>query len=178
MENWLNIIRPIASDPIACVALILGAALIADALLLRFPRGSDDAFFEPSDDARHDSRTDRQIQRTAADTLRGLDLRVVAQAVEDMIIDREHLTRILGTGALDLWIDLDLEERHEGPTLRTRAKIAAFEPVPLDEARVAQCARMIKRRVTEELTQLLGVDDAAAFVTGGVTIETAIGRSA
>jgi len=178
MENWLNIIRPIASDPIASVALILGAALIADALLLRIPRGSGDEFSELSDDERYEARNDRKAQRTAADTLRGLDLRLVAQAVEDMIIDREHLTRILGTGALDLWIDLDLEERQDGPTLRTRAKIAAFEPVPLDEARVAQCARMIKRRVTEELTQVLGVDDAASFVAGGITIETAIDRTA
>jgi hypothetical protein len=114
---------------------------------------------------------------TTADRLRGLDLRVVAQAVEDMIIDRQHLTRILGTRALDLWIDLALEERSEGPTLKTRAKIVAFEPVALDEARIAQSARMIKRRVAEELTQVLGVEDVNGFVNGGVVIETAIERN-
>jgi hypothetical protein len=95
-----------------------------------------------------------------------------------MIIDRQHLTRILGTRALDLWIDLALEERSEGPTLKTRAKIVAFEPVPLDEARIAQSARMIKRRVAEELAQILGVEDVNGFVNGGVTIETAIERTA
>lgn len=179
MESWLEYIEPIAQDPVSAVALVLGVAMMIDALLIRFPPPRDDYEYEELDRAeREDQKREHKNARSAADALRGLDLRLVAQAVEDMIIDREHLTRILGTGALDLWIDLALEERGDGPTLRTKAKIAAFEPVPLDEARVAQCARMIKRRVAEELTQVLGVNDATPFVAGGVTIETAIERSA
>jgi hypothetical protein len=171
MDFWLAKLTLIATDPVAAVALVLAVALIVDMMILRIV---------PSELAASsgEERGARDGHETTADKLRGLDLRLVAQAVEDMIIDRQHLTRILGTRALDLWIDLALEERNEGPTLKTRAKIVAFEPVPLDEARIAQSARMIKRRVAEELAQVLGVEDVNGFVNGGVTIETAIERTA
>jgi hypothetical protein len=165
----------LAADPIAMVALVLSAAMCLDMAMIVFRKPS--AYAELSAEERREAKAKRKESKDAADTLRGLDLRLIAQAVEDMIIDREHLTRILGTRALDLWIDLDIDERHDGPTLRTRAKIVAFEPAPLDEARIAQSARMIKRRVVEELTHVLG-PDADRFVNGGVTIETAIERSA
>ena len=171
MDFWLAKLELIASDPAATVALVLAVALILDMAIVRVVPSEIVAHMHGEGERRRD-------HATAADKLRGLDLRIVAQAVEDMIIDRQHLTRILGTRALDLWIDLALEERDEGPTLKTRAKIVAFEPVPLDEARIAQSARMIKRRVAEELTQLLGVEDVNGFVNGGVTIETAIERTA
>lgn len=171
----------IAADPVAAVALVFAGALIIDMMIIRLPNPAD-LMLTPEE--REEARAARKAAKhlngdgSAADRLRGLDLRVVAQSVEDMIIDRQHLTRILGTRALDLWIDLAIEERQEGPTLKTRAKIVAFEPVPLDEARIAQSARMIKRRVAEELTMVLGVEDANGFVNGGVVIETAIERTA
>lgn len=176
MEDWLAMLAAIASDPVAAVALVLAGAMCLDLMFVDIGGGVE----EDDDLAPHErlaKRKPRRRSRTTADALRDLDLRVVAQAVEDMIIDRQHLTRILGTRALDLWIDLSLEERADGPALATKAKIVAFEPVPLDEARIAQSARMIKRRVTEELTEVLGFD-AGEFVNGGVTIETAIERTA
>jgi hypothetical protein len=176
MDGLLATLATVASDPIAAVALVLTAAMCVDMLFVRFGPPSELAGLTREE--RREAKDSRKNQGTAADKLRGLDLRVVAQAVEDMIIDRQHLTRILGTRALDLWIDLALEERDDGPTLKTRAKIVAFEPVPLDEARIAQSARMIKRRVVEELGQILGVEDANGFVNGGVMIETAIERTA
>ncbi|MGD2133879.1 MAG: hypothetical protein PVI23_13875 [Maricaulaceae bacterium] len=177
MEDWLTMLAAIASDPIAAVALVLAAAMCLDMVFVDIGVGGDAEDPDLSPEERRDRKRTRRSSRNAVDALRGMDLRIVAQAVEDMIIDREHLTRILGTRALDLWIDLDIDERHDGPTLRTRAKIVAFEPAPLDEARIAQSARMIKRRVVEELTHVLG-PDADRFVNGGVTIETAIERSA
>lgn len=165
----------LSAEPIAMVAFVLTMALLVDMSLIVFRRPP--AFASLSREERRLARQERQDARDAADTLRELDLRELAQAVEDMIIDREHLTRILGTRALDLWIDLDIDERADGPTLRTKAKIVAFEPAPLDEDRIAQSARMIKRRVIEELTNILG-PEADRFVNGGVTIETAIERSA
>jgi hypothetical protein len=180
MDVWLSMLADIAADPVAAVALVFATAMLIDMMIIGLP-SAEELMLTPEE--RREARAARKAQKasggdTAADRLRGLDLRLLAQAVEDMIIDRQHLTRILGTRALDLWIDLSIEERSEGPTLKTRAKIVAFEPVPLDEARIAQSARMIKRRVAEELTQVLGVEDANGFVTGGVVIETAIERTA
>lgn len=181
MDALFSMLADIGADPVAAVAFVFAAALIVDMTIIRLP-SAEELMLSPEE--RREARAARKAARyingdgSAADKLRGLDLRIVAQAVEDMIIDRQHLTRILGTRALDLWIDLAIEERSEGPTLKTRAKIVAFEPVPLDEARIAQSARMIKRRVAEELTQVLGVEDADGFVTGGVVIETAIERTA
>ncbi len=180
MDVWLSMLAAVAADPVASVALVFATAMLIDMMIMKLPSASD-LMLTPEE--RREARAARKAQKlngdgSAADRLRGLDLRLVAQAVEDMIIDRQHLTRILGTRALDLWIDLALEERSEGPTLKTRAKIVAFEPVPLDEARIAQSARMIKRRVAEELTLVLGVEDANGFVSGGVVIETAIERTA
>jgi hypothetical protein len=176
MDHLLVSLASVASDPIAAVALVLAGAMCVDMMFVRFGPPSELAGLTPEE--RREAKGSRKTKDSAADKLRGLDLRLVAQAVEDMIIDRQHLTRILGTRALDLWIDLAIEERNEGPTLKTRAKIVAFEPVPLDEARIAQSARMIKRRVIEELSQILGVEDATTFVNGGVMIETAIERTA
>jgi hypothetical protein len=176
MDQLFASLASVASDPIAAVALVLAGAMCIDMLFVRF--GPPSELVGLTREERREAKDGRKSHESAADKLRGLDLRLVAQAVEDMIIDRQHLTRILGTRALDLWIDLALEERNEGPTLKTRAKIVAFEPVPLDEARIAQSARMIKRRVVEELTQILGVEDANGFVNGGVVIETAIERTA
>ena len=176
MENWLATLEAISSDPVAMVALVLAAAMCLDLMFVRvsWPTGE----LRLTAEERRAEKEARKTRSETAHALRGVDLRVVAQAVEDIIIDRQHLTRILGTRALDLWIDLALEERDGGPTVKTRAKIVAFEPVALDEARVAQSARMIKRRVAEELGEVLGLDDTDALVNGGVTIETAIERTA
>ncbi len=170
MHDWL---ATIAADPIGPVALVLVVALVVDMMFVRLSPASDYLARLGSSERRE--ATD--AQRAAAEALYKLDFRAVAQAVEDTIIEREHLVRILGTRALDLWIEISPEDRADGPWLQTRAKIVAFEPVALDEERIAQCARMIKRRVSEELTELLGFD-ADEYVNGGVTIETAIERTA
>ena len=172
----IDMLAAISTDPFAAVALVFAAALCIDMMCVRVGPRFDELHLTPEE--RREARAMRTVNKTSADSLRALDLRIVAQAVEDVIIDRQHLTRILGSRALDLWIDLSLDERPEGPTLKTRAKIVAFEPVPLDEARVAQSARMIKRRLAEELSELLDIEDVAPYVAGGVTIETAIERTA